>query len=146
MCGENSINTSLFALQTKQYTSTEKNMADNQMVITIRIVVIAVCLVVFGSATDGTVPCSNVVSKLTPCLPYLIKYEVQPEMSCCYGVEDVSKYANDKNGREGICECVKAAVISVGPIFDWSLIASLPQNCGLSVPMPSISPTIDCTK
>lgn len=112
----------------------------------VRIVIIFVCLVVCGSAMDGLVPCSNVVNKLTPCLPYLMKYEVQPEMSCCYGVEDVSKYANYKNGREGVCECVKAAGTSVGPVFDWSLIASLPQNCGLPVPMPSISPNIDCTK
>ncbi|KAK4802678.1 hypothetical protein SAY86_000881 [Trapa natans] len=90
--------------------------------------------------------CSLVTTQLGPCLPYVTKDTDVPSSMCCDGVKYLgSHYSQDQEARQAICECIKGSISSSLPI-DYGLINALPQACGISVNLPTLSPSIDCSK
>ncbi|KAK2664279.1 hypothetical protein Ddye_002853 [Dipteronia dyeriana] len=90
-------------------------------------------------------PCRSVIDQLSPCLPYLTREDNNPASGCCNGVKYLKNYS-DKEDRQAICECLES-VSSKFAGLDFSLIPSLPKNCGVSIKLPNInSPSFDCSK
>ncbi|CAN6713223.1 unnamed protein product [Malus baccata var. baccata] len=117
-----------------------------------KIIAILMILLVAGSAMgDGDdrpkVPyCPIVLDNLTPCLPYVLENEAKPAKVCCNGVLDLSHSAGNKEGRQNICDCIKAEAILMNmPLDNFSKISSLPKACGLLINLPPISNNTDCS-
>lgn len=90
--------------------------------------------------------CSLVVSQLGPCLPYVLRSTLMPSDMCCNGVIYLgSRYSEDQEARQAICECIKSSVSPILPI-DLGLINTLPQACGVAAHLPRLSFTVDCSK
>lgn len=69
-----------------------------------------------------------------------------PADMCCDGVVYLgSRYSEDQEARQAICECVKSSVSPILPI-DFGLVNTLPQACGVSINLPRISFNVDCSK
>nr|XP_028960106.1 non-specific lipid-transfer protein A-like [Malus domestica] len=117
-----------------------------------KIIAILMLLLVAGSAMgDGDdrpkVPyCPIVLDNLTPCLPYVLENEAKPAKVCCNGVLDLSHSAGNKEGRQNICDCIKAEAILMNmPLDNFSKFSSLPKACGLLINLPPISNNTDCS-
>ncbi|XP_031280895.1 non-specific lipid-transfer protein 3-like [Pistacia vera] len=110
------------------------------------ILVFIATLSLISSSAMGIAPtCDFVVLQLNPCLSYLMRTEATPHNSCCLGVNNLKGYSNDKTARRTICQCIEQAAPTYKGI-DYSLISGLPQKCGVSVKLPAVSPSFDCSK
>lgn len=99
-----------------------------------------------GRKGGNTVPCDQVVNELSPCLSYLDKQSSSPSSSCCQGTKYVWKhYGESKKKRQGVCECLESFVPLIGQV-DGSLVAALPQRCGLKVKLPPINANLNCSQ
>ncbi|KAF5451737.1 hypothetical protein F2P56_026816 [Juglans regia] len=97
------------------------------------------------SENDNATSCSDVITKLTPCLPFVQGKENKPSTQCCGGAKELVTAAKSKQDRQTICECIKAAGSSAGKI-DPSRITQLVKDCGLKIDLPPISSRTDCSK
>ncbi|EEF41787.1 Nonspecific lipid-transfer protein precursor, putative [Ricinus communis] len=88
------------------------------------------------------VTCTEAISTLDPCLPFLIGTEPAPTEPCCLGVERLSNEAYTKEIRREICECFK----KYGPplCVEPEKAKQLPGLCHVENPVP-IDPSMDCS-
>ncbi|KAI3962026.1 hypothetical protein MKX01_039848 [Papaver californicum] len=101
------------------------------------------CLVVVAPyVTEGAISCGTVVSKMTPCIPYLTGGALPP--SCCAGFKSLVAATKTTPDRQAACNCLKSAAGGISGI-NYGNVASLPGKCGVSVPY-KFSPSTDCTK
>ncbi|KAM1397209.1 hypothetical protein ACFX2I_014815 [Malus domestica] len=119
---------------------------------TTKIMVILMILLVARSAMgDGDdhpkVPYRPIVlDNLTPCFPYILENEAKPTKVCCNGVLDLSSSARNMEGRQNICDCIKAEAILMNmPLDKFSKFSSLPKACDLLFHLPPISNKTDCS-
>ncbi|EEF39075.1 probable non-specific lipid-transfer protein 2 [Ricinus communis] len=91
----------------------------------------------------SAVPCSDVVTKVIPCLDYVAGKSNDPSKPCCGGVKQLWDLTKTKPDKQAVCECLKK---QLSPIkYDPNRIAQLPKKCGLSFTLPPITPKYDCT-
>ncbi|KAK4745911.1 hypothetical protein SAY87_012223 [Trapa incisa] len=107
---------------------------------TVAAVTLLACM--FMSA-ESVLNCGQVASSVAPCLTYL-RNAGPLTPTCCAGVSSLNNAARITPDRQAACTCLKTLASNVGGI-NPALAASLPSNCGVSIPY-SISPSIDCTK
>ncbi|MCL7049338.1 hypothetical protein MKW94_010666 [Papaver nudicaule] len=105
-------------------------------------VVLACMVVVAPYAAEGAISCGTVVSKVTPCIPYLQGAAFQP--SCCAGLKSLLAATKATPDRQAACNCLKSAARAI-PGINYGNAASLPSKCGVSVPY-KFGPSTDCTK
>ncbi|XP_031377487.1 non-specific lipid-transfer protein 1-like [Punica granatum] len=90
--------------------------------------------------------CQLVISQLGPCLPYVLRSVRMPPDMCCNGVLFLgSRYSQDHEARQAICECVQHSISPVLPI-DFDLVNTLPIACGINVHLPKLSFSVDCSQ
>ncbi|KAI3440180.1 AAI domain-containing protein [Psidium guajava] len=101
------------------------------------------CIVGNEPEPINDISCSNVVTTLMPCKPYLTGSEPQPTGPCCMAVEKVKELANTTQVRRDLCECFKKAMPGMG--VDPERAKALPESCHIQSPVP-IDPETDCSK
>lgn len=102
------------------------------------------CVISNGADTDSQL-CSTIFRQLSPCIPYLTKSVVSPSKNCCDGAKSLEKYGRTKKDRQDFCMCVKARAQSLNGL-DFSRANQLPDLCNLSVELPQMSLSFDCSK
>ncbi|KAI3834017.1 hypothetical protein MKX03_003398 [Papaver bracteatum] len=105
-------------------------------------VLLACIVIVSPYAAEGATSCGTVVSKMTPCIPFLTGGALPP--SCCAGLKSLVSAAKTTPDRKTACNCLKSAAGGI-PGINYGNAASLPGKCGDSVPY-KFSPSTDCTK
>ncbi|XP_047975192.1 non-specific lipid-transfer protein 1-like [Salvia hispanica] len=112
----------------------------------VKVVCLVVIAVVAVAATaphaEAAISCGQVMSSVSPCLPYLRGSGVVAA-PCCDGVRNLNKAAATTADRQAVCGCVKSLAPSIGAKTD--LINSLPAKCGVALPY-RYSPSMDCSK
>ncbi|KAK6778278.1 hypothetical protein RDI58_024996 [Solanum bulbocastanum] len=103
--------------------------------------IVLLCMVVVAPHAEA-LTCGQVVSSVTPCLPYLTGRG--PLGGCCGGVKDLLGKAQTTADRQTACTCLKSAASSLRGI-DLGKAASLPSTCSVNIPY-KISPSTDCSK
>ncbi|KAJ8758920.1 hypothetical protein K2173_002699 [Erythroxylum novogranatense] len=99
-------------------------------------------LLVTASKLGAAITCSEAVTTLLPCLPYLVgSPDVQPTAACCIAVKSVNDQASTREVRRDLCKCFQSAAKSF-PV-DPDKAKAIPDLCHVQVPVP-IDPTIDC--
>ncbi|KAL5706804.1 hypothetical protein ACHQM5_024925 [Ranunculus cassubicifolius] len=104
---------------------------------------IMVVLAVAAPYAEGNISCSDIISRLTPCLGYLQSGGVVPA-PCCSVVKALNSLAKTTPDRRTACACLKRAAGSVTGI-NPSMASSLPGKCGVNIGYP-ISYNVDCSK
>ncbi|CAH1441389.1 unnamed protein product [Lactuca virosa] len=102
--------------------------------------VVVTCMVVAAPYAEAAITCGQVVSSLSPCIPYLKNGGAVPP-ACCSGVKSLNSAAKTTPDRQTACGCLKSASGGV----NLGNAASLPGKCGVSIPY-KISPSTDCSK
>lgn len=92
---------------------------------------------------DDKVSCATIVSKLTSCIDYISDKSKDPSKTCCAGVKEISGFVKSKSDRKDACECLKNTLSKIK--YDPSRIPTLPKNCGVSLILPPISSSTDCS-
>ncbi|XP_021888913.1 non-specific lipid-transfer protein 1-like [Carica papaya] len=99
-------------------------------------------VVVAGALTTEALTCSQVASALGPCLAYLQgQAGNSPTAACCAGVRSLNSAAQTTPDRRTACQCLQSAAKATK--FDLSIAASLPGQCGVSIPY-KISTSTNC--
>ncbi|GAV77185.1 Tryp_alpha_amyl domain-containing protein [Cephalotus follicularis] len=104
--------------------------------------VVVMCLVV-GAPVVNAISCSQVVSALMPCLPYL-RNGGRPGLGCCNGVSSLNAVTRSTSDKQTACGCMKTAYSAI-PGINAGNAEVLPVKCGVSIPY-KISPSTDCKK
>lgn len=107
--------------------------------------VVAIGMVVFLAvqASEAAVSCSDVISKLRPCVSYLVSGSGKPPPACCSGVSALASAPSTSADKKTACDCIKSAAKNVN--LNPQLVQALPGNCGVNLPFP-VSPNTDCSK
>ena len=105
------------------------------------VALVAAMLLAAPYATTAAITCGQVNSALSPCLASA-RSGGKPSAACCNGVRSLASAAKTTADRRSACNCLKTAAGSIGGA---SKAASIPSQCGVSVPYP-ISTTVDCSK
>jgi hypothetical protein len=96
-----------------------------------------------GSTSVANDICTEAVTKLRNCLPFLTATAPSPSLSCCEAVGWVNQHATTTQDRRDLCKCLKSA--SLAYKVDPTRAKELPEVCKVPVPVP-ILPQIDCDK
>ncbi|KAJ6978715.1 non-specific lipid-transfer protein A-like [Populus alba x Populus x berolinensis] len=96
-----------------------------------------------GSTSVADDICTEAMTKLLNCLPFLTTTAPSPSLSCCVAVGWVSQHATTTQDRRVLCKCLKSA--SLAYKVDPTRAKELPDVCKVPVPVP-ILPQIDCDK
>ncbi|KAA3455509.1 non-specific lipid-transfer protein-like [Gossypium australe] len=105
--------------------------------------VMVLCLVVGASLAKGAISCGQVISALTPCIPYVRNNgAVGVPAPCCNGIRSLNAAAQSTPERQSACNCVKALAASISGI-NYDLTNKLPGMCGVHSPF-KISPSTNC--
>lgn len=83
--------------------------------------------------------CLDVLEQLMPCLDYLIDDDDKPSEDCCSGAKEV---VNDNKTKQETCRCLKAVLRG----FDSRRFSQISEQCGLSLALPRIDATFDCSR
>uniref|UniRef100_A0A7N1A9X6 Non-specific lipid-transfer protein n=1 Tax=Kalanchoe fedtschenkoi TaxID=63787 RepID=A0A7N1A9X6_KALFE len=109
-------------------------------------IVSAVILALFlaAAATPGAaiITCSQVGSRISPCVAYLKGTGGPVPALCCVGIRGLNSAASTTPDRQAACRCLKAAASAIQG-FNLGLAAGLPRKCGVNIPY-KISPSTDC--
>lgn len=105
------------------------------------LVLATVLLVAVSPRGEAAMRCGEVVSDLTPCLPYVTNQGALG--GCCGGIKTLYNAAGTTPDRQSVCSCLKALAGSYSINMDKA--AGLPGLCGVNVPY-KISPSTDCSK
>ncbi|KAJ0650945.1 putative plant non-specific lipid-transfer protein/Par allergen [Helianthus annuus] len=87
--------------------------------------------------------CSDVVSKLSPCINYLQNGGSVPT-ACCNGVKGLNAAAKLTADKKTACGCMKNAYHSMSGI-KADIALGLPKKCGVNIPY-KISMSTNCNK
>ncbi|XP_021888915.1 non-specific lipid-transfer protein 1-like [Carica papaya] len=99
-------------------------------------------MAVAGALTSEALTCGQVASALGPCLTYLQgKAGNSPPAACCAGVGSLNSAAQTTPDRRTACQCLQSAAKDTN--FNSNLAASLPGQCGVSIPY-KISTSTNC--
>ncbi|XP_021888899.1 non-specific lipid-transfer protein 1-like [Carica papaya] len=99
-------------------------------------------MVVAGALTSEALTCGQVASSLAPCLSYLQgRAGSSPSVSCCAGVRSLNNAAQTTPDRKTACQCLQSAARATN--FNQKIAASLPGECGVSIPY-KISTSTNC--
>lgn len=93
---------------------------------------------------EAALTCVNVVSFLSPCIPYARGTTTAPSAACCKGVQGLNQAAKTTPDRQTACNCIKSTVTTVRGI-NPTIVSGVPGKCGVTVPYP-ISSSVDCSK
>ncbi|KAI7748709.1 hypothetical protein M8C21_029967 [Ambrosia artemisiifolia] len=104
--------------------------------------IVVVCMMVAAPYAEA-LSCSDVVSKLSPCVNYLTKGGSVPA-ACCKGVKGLNAAARSTADKKTACGCMKDAYHSMSGIKSGNA-AGLPRKCGVHIPY-KISLSTDCNK
>ncbi|KAF9595735.1 hypothetical protein IFM89_003477 [Coptis chinensis] len=111
------------------------------MILKLTFVVLA-CMVVSAPYAEAAISCGFVVSKVSPCIPYLRGGGPIPP-ACCNGVRTLNAAAQGTPDRQTACNCLKQAAAGISGI-NPGFAGGLPGRCGVSIPY-KISPYTDCS-
>ncbi|XP_028808591.1 non-specific lipid-transfer protein 1-like [Neltuma alba] len=105
------------------------------------IVCLALC-----SPKANAVTCDQVMTDLSPCVPYIVNGGATVPGQCCNGVRTLFNQAQTTPDRKTVCNCIKNAIRNI-PYNNnnLNLAAGLPRKCGVNIPY-QISPNIDCSR
>lgn len=115
----------------------------NSAVLKIACCAVVAWLLVSVPQAAAEVTCSQVTELLTPCVNYLI-YGGEIPSDCCAGVKQLNEASESTEDRRTACSCIQSSAAMI-PGIDYSLVASLPSKCGVSLPY-KISPSTDCSR
>nr|ACE07189.1 Art v 3 allergen precursor [Artemisia vulgaris] len=105
--------------------------------------VMVVCMVVSSSYAEAALTCSDVSTKISPCLNYLKKGGEVPA-DCCTGVKGLNDATKTTPDRQTACNCLKASFKSNKDLKS-DFAVPLPSKCGLNLPY-KLSLETDCNK
>ncbi|KAG8385773.1 hypothetical protein BUALT_Bualt03G0080100 [Buddleja alternifolia] len=103
-------------------------------------------LLIMALATSrvSAISCTEAVTKLMPCQPFLLGTASSVTVPCCQGAVSLSQLIGSKPGElKSTCECLKQAAASMGVNVDRA--KQLPQLCNITVTVP-IDPNVDCNR
>ncbi|KAH7533649.1 hypothetical protein FEM48_Zijuj04G0154100 [Ziziphus jujuba var. spinosa] len=104
-------------------------------------VFVALAMVAFMVEPGQAIPCPQVESYLSPCVPYLTNGGT-PTQACCTGVSNIQKNTPTVADRQGACQCIKDAASRL-PKIDEAAATNLPTACNVKIGVP-ISKSINC--
>lgn len=108
------------------------------------VAVLTCSLMVVLSQTEDVESCVPVAQSLSPCLGF-IKGSGKPSASCCSGVKQLAGNTKTKKDKVALCECIKKSLAMIGP-YDPTRIPLIPKQCGISVQIPPINNSTNCSK
>ncbi|KAK9743152.1 hypothetical protein RND81_03G220600 [Saponaria officinalis] len=88
--------------------------------------------------------CSEVIPKVTFCLPYISGASPSPTDACCTGIKTVASLVKAKDDAVLVCNCLKDKLVDLQ--YEPGLIANLPEKCSVNIKLPAISKDTDCSK
>ncbi|PIN09306.1 hypothetical protein CDL12_18110 [Handroanthus impetiginosus] len=104
----------------------------------------AVFLVLVFRPSMAEIQCSDAVTDLLPCEPFLLSGDPVPNAACCGGVQTLDRIAQaSRDDKRAICECFKEVAKSFPVNFDKA--KALPQLCHVTVDV-AIDPNVNCTR
>ncbi|XP_011000331.1 PREDICTED: non-specific lipid-transfer protein-like [Populus euphratica] len=97
-----------------------------------------------GAAIVNAISCTDAISTLSPCVPFLIGLPPTPSDACCAAAQKLDKLASTSPAqRKNLCKCFVEA-IKIFPV-NLEKVQRLPKLCKLHVTLPS-NPNVDCSK
>ncbi|KAM7270100.1 hypothetical protein ACFE04_029314 [Oxalis oulophora] len=88
-------------------------------------------------------PCTEIMTGLTPCITYIINGGIVP-IKCCINAKKVLLAPNTKATRQQTCICLQS-IVSSSRGMTIANVAQIPPKCGFKAPF-KISMHIDCKK
>ncbi|CAL8998818.1 unnamed protein product, partial [Prunus brigantina] len=107
------------------------------------IVVLLCVLMTTPYVINATVTCSQVVTLLTPCIPFgVYGGTVPPE--CCAGIKGLHDAQNTAEDRRTACSCIQQGAAMI-PGIDYDRINTLGDRCGSPCPY-KVYPSTNCSE
>ncbi|CAJ2659033.1 unnamed protein product [Trifolium pratense] len=104
---------------------------------------ILLLLLLFISSSKAKLVCNDVITYLTPCIPYLKGVDPTPSFTCCEGAKNIVLVANaSMEDKMLTCDCLKQTAAFINPKPDRA--NDLPNKCRVRFPF-EISSTFDCS-
>ncbi|CAA0835887.1 Non-specific lipid-transfer protein 4 [Striga hermonthica] len=92
----------------------------------------------------GAISCSDAITKLMPCQPFLLDVGSSVSVPCCEGAQSLSQLVGSKPEElKAACKCLKQAAAAMG--VDVARAKQIPDLCSVAVPVP-IDPNVDCDR
>ncbi|KAF5762699.1 putative plant lipid transfer protein/Par allergen [Helianthus annuus] len=123
---------------TKHITKKHSTMARMMMM---KALCMMVAFMVVVAPYAEALSCSDVVSKLSPCINYLQNGGSVPT-ACCNGVKGLNAAAKSTADKKTACGCMKNAYHSMSGI-KANIALGLPKKCGVHIPY-KISMSTNC--
>ncbi|KAJ9176656.1 hypothetical protein P3X46_011942, partial [Hevea brasiliensis] len=96
-----------------------------------------------GNTVQGQgITCTQAITTLQPCLPFLLGTAPSPVPFCCSGIQTLVREATTTAIRRQLCQCIKTAAESAGVIPGNA--QKLPGLCKVNFPVPT-DPNVDCS-
>ncbi|GKV14932.1 hypothetical protein SLEP1_g25733 [Rubroshorea leprosula] len=103
---------------------------------------LGIILAMVGSrCVHATITCSEAISTLATCVPFLTGASPSPSAPCCEGVSKLNDEASTTKDRQVLCNCLKATAPSVG--VNPERARELAPMCSVNTPVP-IDPDTNC--
>ncbi|PQM40266.1 non-specific lipid-transfer protein 1-like [Prunus yedoensis var. nudiflora] len=107
-------------------------------------IVVLLCeLITTPYVINATVTCGQVVTLLTPCIPFgVFGGTVPPE--CCAGIKGLHDAQNTAEDRRTACSCIQQGAALI-PGIDYDRINTLGDRCGSPCPY-KVYPSTNCSE
>lgn len=132
----------LSQLQTRSYSLVTKNMSRKDEYSSIWIV--GLLILAMNANQASGISCVDAITRLMPCLPFLLSTSSSVTVPCCEGAASLSQLVgSDRVELKSMCECLKQTATSMRVNVDRA--EQLPQLCNITVPVP-IDPNVNCAR
>ncbi|KAB2607227.1 non-specific lipid-transfer protein 1-like [Pyrus ussuriensis x Pyrus communis] len=106
-------------------------------------VVLLSMLVTAPYTVNATVTCGQVVTLLTPCIPFgVFGGDVPPD--CCAGIKGLHDIQNTAEDRRTACSCIQKGAAMI-PGLDYDRVNTLGDRCGSPCPY-TVYPSTNCSE
>ncbi|KAM0053867.1 putative plant non-specific lipid-transfer protein/Par allergen [Helianthus debilis subsp. tardiflorus] len=126
---------------TKHITKKTKSCSTMARMMMMKALCIMVAFMAVVAPYVEALSCSDVVSKLSPCINYLQNGGSVPT-ACCNGVKGLNAAAKSTADKKTACGCMKNAYQSMSGI-KANIALGLPKKCGVNIPY-KISMSTNC--
>ncbi|XXG42768.1 hypothetical protein AAC387_Pa01g2961 [Persea americana] len=96
-----------------------------------------------GWRSEAAMSCGQIVTALTPCIPYSRDGGTVPH-ACCAGFQGVIAESKANPDLQAACRCMKNFIESTVPRMKVALVNSIPGKCGVNLPW-KFGPSLDCS-
>ncbi|CAI8600672.1 unnamed protein product [Vicia faba] len=119
-------------------------MSSSILLMKITCMTMMMCMILGLPQTLAALTCSQVETKLAPCVAYVTGIVDAVPQPCCDGIKSLKNEAATKADRQIACRCIKKAAKAL-PGLNMDALVGLPSKCGVDLPY-NLGPSTDCDK